>query len=128
MDVEDRDQAGFYGGAFSGPFFVATSDRGRSVPVVKGVAGTVVHGHVADVIGRAREAADGRDVGVLGTAVARACMDAGLLDEIVVFLAPILLGSGVRLHSGPMRRLDLVRTRRDGELVTLTFAPRPAVD
>lgn len=35
QDVEDRDQPGFYGGAFSGPFFVLRHDPPADLPVVK---------------------------------------------------------------------------------------------
>ena len=39
QDVEDRDQPGFYGGAFRGPFFVLRHDPPAELPVVKGVTG-----------------------------------------------------------------------------------------
>jgi dihydrofolate reductase len=54
-----------------------------------------------------REAADGREVVILGANVARRCLVAGLLDEIIVHVAPLLLGAGVRLceHSGPPVKL-----------------------
>ncbi len=43
-----------------------------------------------------------RYVNVLGAEVARQCLAAGLLDEVFVCVAPVLLGDGVRLfhHSG----------------------------
>ncbi len=47
-------------------------------------------------------AAKGKDLSVIGADVARQCLAAGLNDEIVVFVAPILLGDGIRLVS----RLD----------------------
>jgi dihydrofolate reductase len=124
MDVEDRNQPGFYGGSFSGPFFVLTSDRERPRPVVKGVTGTLVHDPIEVAVERALDAAEGRDVAVLGRTIARACLDADLLDEIVVFVAPVLLGSGVRLYEGIARRLDLTHTECDGEITTLTLTPR----
>jgi hypothetical protein len=37
--VEDRLQHGFYGGAYSGPFFVLRHDPPSDPPVVKGVTG-----------------------------------------------------------------------------------------
>ena len=39
QDVEDRDQPGFYGGAYSGPFFVLRHNPPPEPPVVKGVTG-----------------------------------------------------------------------------------------
>lgn len=124
MDVEDRNQPGLYGGGFTGPFFVATSDRQRPVPVIKGVTGTVVHDSIDVAVEQVLNAAEGRDAAVLGRSVARACLDADLLDEIVVFIAPILLGGGVRFYEGISRRLDLVHAEPDGEIITLTLAPR----
>lgn len=38
---------------------------------------------------------DGADVVVLGANVARQCLEAGLLDEIIVQVAPVLVGEGV---------------------------------
>jgi dihydrofolate reductase len=50
----------------------------------------------------AKEAAGDSYVNVLGANVAKQCLEAGLLDEILVIVAPVLLGDGTRLfeHSG----------------------------
>jgi dihydrofolate reductase len=45
----------------------------------------------------ANEAAGEKSVGILGAGIARQCLEAGLLYEIVVYLAPVMLGDGVRL-------------------------------
>ena len=57
---------------------------------------------VHDAIAQAKEAA-GPDkvVNVLGAQTARACLDAGQLDELLVFVAPVLLGDGTRLFERP---------------------------
>ena len=44
----------------------------------------------------AKAAAGDKDVNVLGADVARQCLDAGVLDEILVLLAPVLLGGNTR--------------------------------
>jgi len=51
---------------------------------------------------QAQVAAGGRYVNVLGADVARQCLEAGLLDEVLVIVAPVLLGDGTRLfeHAG----------------------------
>ena len=49
----------------------------------------------------AKEAAGGKYVNVLGADVARQCLEAGVLDEILMFVAPVLLGDGVALFSHP---------------------------
>ncbi|WP_372452555.1 dihydrofolate reductase family protein [Pseudonocardia nigra] len=38
---------------------------------------------------------------VLGANVAEQCIEARLLDEVLVFVAPVLLGDGVRLFHHP---------------------------
>lgn len=55
-------------------------------------------GDVRDAVATATEAAGGQNVEVFGADVARQCLEAGLLDELVIHLAPVLLGDGVRLH------------------------------
>ncbi len=97
QDVEDRDQPGFYGGAFRGPFFVLRHDLPSDPPVVKGVTGQFVDVGIGDAVELAKDAAGSADVGVLGANVARQCVEAGLLNEVVVHVAPVLLGGGVRL-------------------------------
>jgi dihydrofolate reductase len=49
----------------------------------------------------AKQAAAGKYVNVLGANVARQCLDAGLLDELLVLIAPVLLGDGTRLFDHP---------------------------
>lgn len=50
---------------------------------------------------RAKAAAGDNYVVVLGADTARSCLNAGVLDEILVHVAPGLLGDGVRLHEHP---------------------------
>lgn len=38
---------------------------------------------------------------MLGANVARQCLEAGLVDEILMIVAPVLLGDGVRLFDRP---------------------------
>jgi dihydrofolate reductase len=50
----------------------------------------------------AAEAAAGKKyVNMLGGSVARQCLEVGVLDEIFVCIAPVLLGDGVRLFDHP---------------------------
>ena len=57
-------------------------------------------------VAQATSAAGDRAVGVHGGQTIRQCLDAGLLDEIHIDLAPVLLGSGVplfdRLQKAPV--------------------------
>jgi dihydrofolate reductase len=52
-------------------------------------------------VAAAREAAGGRYVNILGADVARQCLAAGLVDEVLVLVAPVLLGDGTRLLDWP---------------------------
>jgi dihydrofolate reductase len=99
---------GVYGGAWTGPVLVLThhppADPGD--PLL-----SFVNGPLEDALRAAREAAGGRAVEIFGADVARQCLAAGLVDEIVVHVAPVLLGDGVRFHDVPGgRRIALERT------------------
>src|SRR5512132_4220879 len=52
---------------------------------------------IEGAVAQARSAAGPKSVGVHGAHTIQQCLDAGLLDEIQVDLAAVLLGSGVRL-------------------------------
>ena len=87
------------------PFFIVTH-RPEEEPA--GGAFTFVSG-VKEAVERAREAADDdKDVHVMGGAdVIRQALDAGLVDELTIIVAPVILGGGKRLFDGFTRSLDL---------------------
>jgi dihydrofolate reductase len=124
QDVEDREQQGFYGGAYNGPFFVLRHDPPEQPPVVKGVTGVVLDVSIEEAVKRALSAAGGKDVVILGANIARQCLAAGLLDEMIIHLTPVLLGGGVRLFDQPdVRPVKLKRTfvAERGQLTALGF-------
>jgi dihydrofolate reductase len=126
QDVEDRLQPGFYGGAFRGPFFVLRHHPPDEPPVVNGVTGRFLDTTIEEAVRIAVEAAGGLDVSVLGANVARQCLEAGLLDEILVHIAPVLLGGGVRLFERPDGRpvhLERGLSVTEGETTVLRYAP-----
>lgn len=84
-----------FGGAWSGPQFVLTHRPAEPVPDVTFV------GDLGTAIKAAREAAGDKYVNVIGADVARQCMEAGELDEVLVIVAPVLLGDGTRLFEHP---------------------------
>ena len=56
----------------------------------------------------AREAAEPKDVGIMGGAdVIRQALAAGHVDELVVSVAPVVLGSGKRLFEGFDKDVEL---------------------
>jgi dihydrofolate reductase len=125
QDVEDALQPGFYGGAYRGPFFVLRHDPPVEAPVVKGVTGRFVDAPIEEAVALAKDAAQGRDVVVFGPTVARQCLDAGLLDEVLVHLVPVLLGDGVRLFDragGEPVKLVRASVEEDGQLTALRFS------
>jgi dihydrofolate reductase len=128
QDVEDRVRGGFYGGAYSGPFFVLRHDPPAEPPVVKGVSGRFLDVAIEQAVAVARDAADGRNVVILGANVARQCLEAGLLDEIIVHVAPILVGDGIRLfeHAGPPVKLESLSSRQEGATTVLRYSARHA--
>jgi dihydrofolate reductase len=59
-------------------------------------------------IERAREAADEKDVSIGGGAnVIRQGLEAGIVDELAIIVAPVILGGGKRLFEGFTTSLDL---------------------
>ena len=125
QDVEDRLQPGFYGGAFRGPFFVLRHDPPAQPPVVKGVTGQFLDMGIEEAVTLAKKAADGANVVILGANVARQCLEAGLLDEIIVHIAPVLVGDGVRFFEnagGAPIRLEAISSREEGETTVLRYA------
>ena len=125
QDVEDRLQPGFYGGAFRGPFFVLRHDPPPDPPVVKGVTGRFLDVGIQEAVTIAKEAAGDRDVVILGANIARQCLEHGLLDEISVHVAPVLVGDGVRLFERaghePVKR-DPISSIDEGDMTVLRYS------
>jgi dihydrofolate reductase len=89
---------GMYGGHWTGPILVLTH---RPEPPSPYDRVRFVTGGIESAVAEAREAADGKDVAIFGPTLGAQCLDAGLLDELVIAVAPVLLGDGVRLFGGP---------------------------
>jgi dihydrofolate reductase len=86
------------------PFFIVTH-RPDEEPA--GGAFTFVSG-VQEAVEQAVEAAGGKDVHVMGGAdVIRQALEAGLVDELTIIIAPVILGGGKRLFDGFSSSLDL---------------------
>lgn len=88
------------------PAFVVT----HQVPDGWPRPGSTVHfvtDGLENAVARAKSAAAPKSVGVHGAETIQQCLDAGLLDEIHVDLAAVLLGSGVSLF-GPLANAPVV--------------------
>ncbi|HEY6497744.1 MAG TPA: dihydrofolate reductase family protein [Trebonia sp.] len=71
---------------------------------------TFVTTGIEDAVEQARTAAAGKDVVLMGASMVQQCLRAGLLDELIISVVPVVLGQGVRLldHPGPATvELDL---------------------
>ena len=77
---------------FSGPFFVLTHEPPD--PPDPGV--TFPSGDIGEVVATALDAAGGKNLEILGADVAGQCLRRGLVDEILVYVVPVLLGDGIR--------------------------------
>ncbi len=100
-----------FGGGWTGPQFVLTHH-----PPATPVPGVTFVTDLDNGVAAAKAAAGDRYVNVLGASTAKQCLDAGVLDEILAFIAPVLLGDGVRVFDHPggtnvkLARLSLAHT------------------
>jgi dihydrofolate reductase len=88
------DSEGAFGGRWHGPSIVLTHDP----PPDTTDPDVTFAGDLDTAVRLAKDTAGGRYVNVLGANVAKQCLEAGVLDEILVLIAPVLLGDGVRLY------------------------------
>jgi dihydrofolate reductase len=68
---------------------------------------------IESALAQAREAAGERNISIAGgAATVNQFLAAGLIDELRVHVAPVILGGGERLFDGlPPQELELVETR-----------------
>lgn len=88
---------------------------------------TFLTGDIGEAVATALRAAGGKNLEILGADVAGQCLRRGLVDEIMVFVLPVLLGDGTRLFSPPsLGRIDLepLDSRRAGAVTILRFRVR----
>jgi dihydrofolate reductase len=107
------------------PFFIVTH-RPEEEP--EGGDFTFVSG-VDTAVQRALDAAGGKDVNVMGGAeVIRQALEAGLVDELTIIIAPVVLGGGKRLFDGFTKSLDLehLGVRQSSFATFIDYRVRPA--
>lgn len=98
---------------FHKPVFVLTHTEREPLAKEGGTTFTFVTDGVESAVRQAKAAAGDKDVTVAGGAsVAQQCLRAGLLDELQIHVAPLLLGGGVRLFDDPgAEQIELEPTR-----------------
>ena len=119
-DKMEAEEPGSVDYPFSGPMFLL-SHRPLDPPDPDV---TILSGDIEAAVSTALAAAGGKDLEILGADVAAQCLQAGLVDEILVYLLPILLGDGVRFSApglGPMN-LEPISSKRSGDATLLRFA------
>lgn len=94
----------------------------REPTVVPGAEVTFTSDEVASVHAQMVEAASGRNVWLVGGGdLVGQFADAGLLDEVIVYVAPVTLGDGKPLLPRHVE-LRLEETARNGDFVTARYS------
>lgn len=112
-----------YSDDWQGSVFVLTHHPEDARPA-EGV--TFLSCDVAEAVRIGLEAAGGKNLEVFSSAIGRQLLDHGLIDEIDIHLAPVLLGDGIRLLDNPGGApllLDLVNADDPTREVDLRYRP-----
>ena len=122
-DAGKKSGGELYGGAFQGPIFVMTHQPPADED---NPAYTFLSGDIRPAVATALKAANGKDVLIAGGTLAEQCLRAGLLDQIFVHIAPILLGDGIPFFrsTGAFAVLDPISTSTEGRSTNLRFRVR----
>ncbi len=81
---------------------------------------------IAEAVATALRAAGGKNLEILGADVAGQCLERGLVDEILVYVLPVLLGDGIPFSAPGLARVDLepISSARSGDATILRFRVR----
>ena len=86
---------------FHTPVFVVTHQERTPWERPGGTTFHFVNDGIESALDRARAVAGGRDIRIGGGAdLIRQYLDAGLVDEFTLSIAPVILGGGIRLFDG----------------------------
>jgi dihydrofolate reductase len=121
-DRMEADEPGSTDYPFSGPMFVLTH-RPQEPPDPEV---TYLTGDIGEAVATALDAAGGKNLEILGADVAGQCLRRGLVDEILVYVLPVLLGDGIRFSPPGLPLIDLepVSATRSGTVTILRFRVR----
>jgi dihydrofolate reductase len=104
---------------FSGPMFLLTH-RPLDPPDPEV---TILSGDIGEAVATALDGAGDKNLEILGADVATQCLQRGLVDEILVYVLPVLLGDGVRFSAPGLARTDLepLSSTRSADATLLRF-------
>src|SRR3954470_3645772 len=110
---------------FHHPVFVLTH-HAREPLALTGTTFTFVTDGIESALAQAREAAGDKDVAIAGGAdVAQQYLRAGLVDDVQVHVAPVLLGGGTRLFENVPGDLEATRiVESPAGVAHLRYRPR----
>ncbi|MGP4023516.1 dihydrofolate reductase family protein [Actinomadura sp. 3N407] len=117
------DAGAIYGGAWDGPVFVLTHHPEDAAPADRV---TFLNCDPAEAVRIALEAAGGKNVEVFSPTIGRRLFELGLVDEIDLHIAPVLLGDGIRLYDSPGGApINLHRVGGDDPMAVVNVRYRP---
>jgi dihydrofolate reductase len=122
---DDPNPDGWWGDEppFHVPVFVLTHHARETVPRQGGTSFTFVTDGLEAALQQARAAAGDKNVAIAGGAsVVQQCLNAGLLDEFQVHIAPLFLGDGVRLFDRlDAKQLESIRVIESPSVTHLSY-------
>jgi len=125
---DDPNAAGWWGDdpPFHVPVFVLTHHARETKPMEGGTTFTFVTNGIESALEQARGVAGEKNVAIAGGAnVVQQYLKAGLLDELQIHVAPLLLGGGVRLfedHFGtPLPAVEATRVMKSPTVTHLRY-------
>jgi dihydrofolate reductase len=110
---------------FHAPVFVLTHRGQERIDKSGGTSYTFVTGGIEAAVGQARAVAGGKDVLLAGgVSIGQQALAAGLVDEVVLHVTPVLLGRGVRLFGAEQADLRCIETIHGEGAVHLRYEVR----
>lgn len=118
-DQLEAEEAGSVNYPFEGALFLLT--HRPPDPPVEGV--TVLSGDIREAVATALAAANGKNLELLGANVAAQAFREGLVDEVLIYVLPVVLGEGVPFSppGSAMVNLEPYESRRVGDVTLLRF-------
>jgi dihydrofolate reductase len=110
---------------FHAPVFVLTHHGQERIDKSGGTSYTFVTGGIKAAVEQARAVAEGKDALLAGgVSIGQQALAAGLVDEVVLHVTPVLLGRGVRLFDAAQVELRCIEAIHGEGAVHLRYQAR----